>query len=328
MRKLAAQSLAGAVALTATLAWLFLAPTALGGSTTYVVTDGISMLPHFHGGDLALVRSEGSYRVGEIVAYRSKLLDTIVLHRIVAVKDGHYFFKGDNNNYVDVEHPTQSQLVGALWLHIPGLGARLAPLRSPLAIGALVAAAVLFLGGGAFHRRRRRRWTPRRGRRPAGCAARDGLAQRRPHGGRRVPPALRGARRGLVRAARHRARARQRPVPAGRHLLVLGAGHRGNRVPGRARDHRPAAVPAARRPCHGRLRLPLRRRGRTHRERDGVARRPGLLVGRLDADAADRAGEGRSRATGSSSAARCGSARCHRSCSSSRARPTCAGATR
>ncbi|HKI93283.1 MAG TPA: signal peptidase I [Gaiellaceae bacterium] len=156
MRRLATQSLAGALALTATLAWLFLAPPALGGSTTYVVTDGISMLPRFHGGDLALVRAESSYRVGEIVAYRSRMLDTIVLHRIVAVKGGRYFFKGDNNNFVDVEHPTRSQLVGALWLHIPGLGARLAPLRSPLAMGALVAAAVLFLGGGAFHRRRRR----------------------------------------------------------------------------------------------------------------------------------------------------------------------------
>jgi len=156
MRRLAAQSLAGVLALTATLAWLFLAPTALGGSTTYVVTDGISMLPHFHGGDLALVRAEDSYRVGEIVAYRSTMLDTIVLHRIVAVKAGRYYFKGDNNNFVDAEHPTRGQLVGKLWLHFPGLGARLAPLRSPLAIGALVAAAVLFLGGGAFHRRRRR----------------------------------------------------------------------------------------------------------------------------------------------------------------------------
>ena len=52
--------------------WYFFAPPALGGSTTYVFTDGVSMEPRFHTGDLVLVRSQSSYHVGEIVAYRNE----------------------------------------------------------------------------------------------------------------------------------------------------------------------------------------------------------------------------------------------------------------
>ncbi len=36
-----------------------------------------------------------------------------------------YIFKGDNNNFVDFEHPARSQLIGALSLHLAGVGSRL-----------------------------------------------------------------------------------------------------------------------------------------------------------------------------------------------------------
>ena len=138
-------------------AWIQLAPQQLGGRADYVVTDGVSMEPHFHTGDLAIVRREGSYHVGEIVAYRSRMLHTTVLHRIVRIQDGHYWFKGDNNSFIDPEHPAKSQLVGALWVHAPGLGQRLNGLRSPLLTGLLVALAAVLFGGGAFQQGRRRR---------------------------------------------------------------------------------------------------------------------------------------------------------------------------
>src|SRR4051812_39193182 len=64
--------------------WLGLAPSALGGSSTYVTTYGISMEPVLHKGDLAIVRAQPSYHVGDIVAYNSASLHTIVLHRIIA----------------------------------------------------------------------------------------------------------------------------------------------------------------------------------------------------------------------------------------------------
>jgi signal peptidase I len=152
--------------------WFFLAPPALGGGTTYVITDGVSMQPRFHTGDLALVRPLSDYRVGDIVAYRSRQLHVTVLHRIVAVTPGgRYILKGDNNSWRDPEHVTRSQLVGALWFAVPGLGGRLQELRSPttMAILAGLAAALLFGGAGArAHRRRRRRrgpepkWLPRK----------------------------------------------------------------------------------------------------------------------------------------------------------------------
>ncbi len=142
--------------------WFWFAPVGLGGSTTYVVTDGVSMKPLFHTGDLAIVRSQSSYHVGEIVAYDNRMLGTIVLHRIIGRAGGRYIFKGDNNNFVDFEHPTASQLIGALWLHIPGAGADLRSIRSPALIGVLVAVGVLLLTGAAFTQRRRRRRRQRR----------------------------------------------------------------------------------------------------------------------------------------------------------------------
>ena len=142
--------------------WFYFAPAPLGGSTSYVVTHGVSMEPRFHTGDLAVVRSQSSYRVGEIVAYDNKMLHTIVLHRIIGRDGSRYIFKGDNNNFVDFEHPAAGQLIGALWLHIPGIGARLQSIRSPALVGILIAAGILLFAGAAFTRRRRRRGKERR----------------------------------------------------------------------------------------------------------------------------------------------------------------------
>ena len=148
--------------------WFYLAPASIGGSTTYVVTNGISMEPRFHTGDLALVRPRSTYRVGEIVAYHNRMFHTIVLHRIIGVDGDRYLFKGDNNNFVDFEHPLASQLIGSLRLHLPGAGAELKSIRSPALVGILVAIGMLLLTGAAFQRRRRRR---RRQARTGGGAA-------------------------------------------------------------------------------------------------------------------------------------------------------------
>ncbi len=159
-RKLLSRAL-GLILLGSLCFWF--APSQFGGETTYVVTHGTSMEPRFHTGDLALVRSQSSYHVGEIVAYDSRMLHTVVLHRIIARDGARYVFKGDNNNFIDPEHPRVSQLVGALWLHIPGAGATLLSLRSPLLVGALIAVGLLILTGSLYARRRRLRRRERRG---------------------------------------------------------------------------------------------------------------------------------------------------------------------
>jgi signal peptidase I len=140
----------------AIVAWLYLAPTQIGGTTRYVVTNGISMEPSFHTGDLALVRPADQYRVGQVVAYHSTLLHVTVLHRIVAHRGGRYFFKGDNNNFIDPTHPTRNELIGALWVRVPHGGRVLAWLHSPLTAAALTGFAALLVLS-AFGERRRRR---------------------------------------------------------------------------------------------------------------------------------------------------------------------------
>jgi signal peptidase I len=158
--------------------WFYLAPTGVGGSTSWVVTDGISMEPRFHAGDLVLVRAQSDYKVGEIVAYHSKAFHTVVLHRIVGRAGSRYIFKGDNNNFVDFEHPARSQLIGALWLHLPGWGSRLESVHSPVLIGGLFALATLLFAGAAFTSRRRRRGRQRRADGPG--APKAGSAPRMP----------------------------------------------------------------------------------------------------------------------------------------------------
>lgn len=121
--------------------WIFFAPTKFGGSATYAVTDGISMQPLLHQGDLAIIRTQSSYHVGEVVLYKNQVIESEVLHRIVLVQDGHYFFKGDSNNFVDPGYATQSQLLGALWIDIPKIGGILDWLGRPLHAGSLGAVA-------------------------------------------------------------------------------------------------------------------------------------------------------------------------------------------
>lgn len=113
------------------------------------------MEPEFRTGDLAVVRPAGDYRVGDVVAYRSELMRTVVMHRIVAVENGNYTFKGDNNSWLDPEQPTQKDLVGALSAHIPQGGLWLKTLTSPPVLGLLAFA--LLAGGSAAATTRRRR---------------------------------------------------------------------------------------------------------------------------------------------------------------------------
>jgi signal peptidase I len=144
-------------------AWYWFAPPQVGGKTSYAVTFGISMAPHFHHGDLVVLRRRSSYAVGDVVAYRSRDLRKNVLHRIIAVHHGRYTFRGDNNNFVDPEHPTQADLVGGEWFHVPRAGGLMAALRKPVDAAVVAGLAVLLLtlsgGSTAAHRRRRRTTT-------------------------------------------------------------------------------------------------------------------------------------------------------------------------
>ncbi len=148
-------STSAAVALVLVGMWLFW-PTSLGGGTTYVVTHGQSMEPGFSTGDLAVLRPTGSYEVGDVVAYRSGSLDTVVMHRIVAVDGDRFVIQGDNNDFLDADRPTADQLLGKLFRQVPQGGKVLDAVTSPWSV-ALIVAAVL----GVFS-------TNQRGPRPGG----------------------------------------------------------------------------------------------------------------------------------------------------------------
>jgi hypothetical protein len=120
------------------------------------------MEPLFHTGDLAIVRPAGHYKAGDIVAYWSTLLHTVALHRIVAVHGDSYTFKGDNNNFIDPTHPTRSQLLGKLWIHLPRGGVWFNWLHSPAVAAVICALLGLFLVFG-FREQQRRRKRRRKG---------------------------------------------------------------------------------------------------------------------------------------------------------------------
>jgi hypothetical protein len=95
------------------------------------------MEPRFHSGDLAVLRPADEYRVGDIAAYRSKLLNTVVPHRIVDREGDQYVFKGDNNEFLDPTQPRRDELLGKLAVRVPRGGAVLGWLRQPMVAAAL-----------------------------------------------------------------------------------------------------------------------------------------------------------------------------------------------
>jgi signal peptidase I len=146
--------------------WFLLAPRALGGRLSYVVVArGTSMEPAFHTGDLALVRPAESYVPGQVVAYRSRDLGSTVLHRIVERAGDGYVLKGDNNSFLDPEHPRDEDILGALWIRVPVAGSVMGWFRQPLN-AAMVAGAAVFLTV-AFAEGRRRGSTRQRHRHAA-----------------------------------------------------------------------------------------------------------------------------------------------------------------
>ncbi|MEA3077682.1 MAG: hypothetical protein QOF60_2590 [Actinomycetota bacterium] len=131
------------------LAAILFAPRQFGGRVTYLITAGSSMEPMLHQGDLVLVRSQPSYDKGDAVAYRSKELQTTVLHRIVGGNEGAFVMQGDNNSFLDPDQPAKADIVGRKWLHVPGGGRAVRRVLTPAGLGVLGALVVIAtLAGG------------------------------------------------------------------------------------------------------------------------------------------------------------------------------------
>lgn len=140
-------SLSSALTVVAVLtAWVLFAPPQLGGQTSYVIVNGNSMEPGMHRGDLAIVRKADSYEVGDIVTYRHPEIGPVI-HRIIERDGAHFVFQGDHNDFIDSYQPTQDELIGSLWIHVPKIGSWLTRFHSPVYMVGLLFVAFIGLGG-------------------------------------------------------------------------------------------------------------------------------------------------------------------------------------
>jgi signal peptidase I len=127
------------------------------GSVALVRTHGNSMYPRITTGDLVIVARGSSYRPGDVVAYHSRDLGEVVLHRVKAVHGNRYTFHGDHNDFDDPEQPDADQLIGREVVHLPGGGVWLDRLAAPQGLALI---AFMFVAGGrktSSNRRDRRR---------------------------------------------------------------------------------------------------------------------------------------------------------------------------
>lgn len=170
------RSLAGSALLIAFFAVWFVGfrPVALGGSMTWVVIRGSSMLPTFDTGDIVVVRTVPAYEVGDVVAYRVPEDEFgaghVVIHRLVGGDTAAGFVaQGDNNDSIDPWMPRGSDIVGRQWLIVPGLGRVITFIAQPAIAGGLAAALMVAYVIARSDQRKTRLATPTVVGAPGGC---------------------------------------------------------------------------------------------------------------------------------------------------------------
>ena len=122
------------------LGWIFfLRPQTLGGPAAYVMVFGESMEPTYEPGDFVVASARDSYEVGDVIVYRvpegSSGAGRLIIYRVIGGDEESGFrTQGDNREPPDQWRPTESDIVGKLWFHIPNAGGVLPYLRSPLTL--------------------------------------------------------------------------------------------------------------------------------------------------------------------------------------------------
>lgn len=130
--------------------WLAFAPTQAGGLASYIIVIGNSMEPNFHIGDLVVVHEEAEYQIGDAVVYRNPDLGNFVFHRIVERELGRFTLQGDNNAWTDDYNPSEEEVLGKLWLHIPNGGDAIQKIRNPYVMAGIAGVLGGILATGFF----------------------------------------------------------------------------------------------------------------------------------------------------------------------------------
>jgi signal peptidase I len=109
------------------------------GRIDYVVTNGVSMEPLYHQGDLVVVAHADHYAIGDIIAYHDAAKGIVVLHRIVGGDAAGWIMRGDNNQSEDSVRPSSSQVIGRAIAHAPWIGHFFGSLAGGIALAGLIA---------------------------------------------------------------------------------------------------------------------------------------------------------------------------------------------
>ena len=144
------------------IAWDQYAPQSLGGPVEILTTRGNSMEPLFHEGDFVVIRKDHVPEVGEILAYHSDQINSVVLHRAVDLEDGRFILKGDNNDWLDPEQVSPDDVIGSYWFHVPGAGSVFSMLQNPVVATIFVMFTVMIIFLVLFARPQRTRSAARR----------------------------------------------------------------------------------------------------------------------------------------------------------------------
>lgn len=83
--------------------------------TVSVLTRGTSMRPMLreHRDLVVIEKLKGVPRVNDVLLYRKKGFEELVLHRLIKIKNGRYVFRGDNNYFTEYD-VTDEDIVGIL----------------------------------------------------------------------------------------------------------------------------------------------------------------------------------------------------------------------
>ena len=121
--------------------FLYFWPSFLGGDTEFIIINGVSMLPTFASGSLAITKNTQAYEVGDIAAYKDES-DRLVVHRIIEQEEDGFIFKGDNNKAEDPGIIKPETIHGEVIFVAPYLGYLSQYLKNPVIMSLTVLASI------------------------------------------------------------------------------------------------------------------------------------------------------------------------------------------
>lgn len=139
--------------------WLFVAPAALGGPVTPIITRGVSMEPTYTAGDLAIGYRDRSPEVGDVLVARHPT-GAVVLHRVIGRDADGFITQGDNLGAPDPWRTPPDDVLGTVRFSVDGAWRVLYLLQQPLVLGALAGVAVVAIAALASDGRLRPRRPP------------------------------------------------------------------------------------------------------------------------------------------------------------------------